>query len=137
MKKISLSLDVIAAIIAVTILQACANTAGTQCVCEKPTLTPASGPAAIVIIQTATMGASLRYTLNGSTPTGGTSGHGTPIAAQSGSVPGPLVFGKIGRASCRESPRRLGARFLLSRRELARGRTRRVSIVPRVRRIKV
>ncbi|PYK15059.1 MAG: hypothetical protein DME64_08275 [Verrucomicrobia bacterium] len=98
MKKITLSLDVIAAIIAVTILQACANTAGTQCVCEKPTLTPASGPAAIVIIKTATMGASLRYTLNGSTPTGGTSGHGTPIAAQSGSVPGPLVFGRTLKA---------------------------------------
>ena len=97
MKKITLSLDVIAAIIAVTILQACANTAGTQCVCEKPTLTPASGPAAIVIIKTATMGASLRYTLNGSTPTGGTSGHGTPIASDSGDVPVPFVFGRTMR----------------------------------------
>jgi hypothetical protein len=85
MKKIILSFAVLAAIIAVTIPQA---GAGTQC--AKPTLTPSgySGTArnATVTIKTATAGAYLRYTLDGSTPTGGSSGHGTRIAAASGKV---------------------------------------------------
>ena len=101
MKKITLSFDVLAAIIAVTILQACASPAGTQCVCATPTLTPPSGngPAGssiTVTIRTTTTGAYLRYTLDGSTPTCGSSGHGTTIPAQSGSVPVPIptVFGR-------------------------------------------
>jgi hypothetical protein len=85
MKKITLSFAVLAAIIAVTIPQA---GAGTQC--AKPTLTPSgySGTVrnATVTIKTATAGAYLRYTLDGSTPTGGSSGHGTLIAAASGKV---------------------------------------------------
>ena len=39
-----------------------------------------------VTIKTATTGAYLRYTLDGSTPTGGPTGHGTLIAAASGKV---------------------------------------------------
>jgi hypothetical protein len=95
MKKITLSFDVLAVIIAVTILQACATTAGlTQC--ATPTLTPqsASGPAGSsirVMISTATLGAKLRYTTDGSKPT---STHGTLIAAESGSAPIPCVFGR-------------------------------------------
>ena len=81
--------EVLAAIIAVTILQACAATTTTT-QCAKPTLTPPgySGTArnATVTIKTATAGAYLRYTLDGSTPTGGSSGHGTLIAAASGKV---------------------------------------------------
>jgi hypothetical protein len=87
-KKITLSFEVLAAIIAVTILQPCAGTAATQC--AKPTLAPpgVSGPVlnVTVTIKTATTGAYLRYTLDGSTPTGGPSGHGTLIAAASGKV---------------------------------------------------
>ena len=87
MKKITLSFAVLAAIIAVTIPQAGAATT-TQC--AKPTLTPPSynGTArnATVTIKTATAGAYLRYTLDGSTPTGGLSGNGTEIAAASGKV---------------------------------------------------
>jgi len=100
MKKITHSFDVLAAIIAVTILQACASPTGPQCVCATPTLTPpsATAPVTMVLIKTATTGAYLRYTLDGSTPTGGPSGHGTPIAAQSGSIPGPLVFGRTLKA---------------------------------------
>jgi Chitobiase/beta-hexosaminidase C-terminal domain len=94
MKKITFSFEVLAAIIAVTILQACAGTPGTAGVaatqCAKPTLTPPgyNGTArnVTVTIKTATAGAYLRYTLDGSTPTGGSSGHGTRIAAASGKV---------------------------------------------------
>jgi len=89
MKKITLPLEVLATIIAVTILQACAGTTTTT-QCAKPTLTPAGVHAAVhtvtVTIKTATTGANLRYTIDGSTPTGGPSGHGTRIAAASGQV---------------------------------------------------
>ncbi|HET6887826.1 MAG TPA: chitobiase/beta-hexosaminidase C-terminal domain-containing protein [Candidatus Udaeobacter sp.] len=85
MKEITLSFAVLAAIIAVTIPQAGAVTQ-----CAKPTLTPPgySGTArnATVTIKTATAGAYLRYTLDGSTPTGGPSGHGALITAASGKV---------------------------------------------------
>jgi hypothetical protein len=103
MKKITLSFNVLAAIVAVTILQACANTTGgpaTQC--AQPTLTPPGASAAPpgstipVTIRTATTGAYLRYTLDGSIPTCGSSGHGTTIPAESGTVPVPIptVFGR-------------------------------------------
>jgi len=59
--------------------------------CAKPTLTPpgVSGPvhSVTVTIATATTGAYLRYTLDGSTPTGD---HGTKIAAASGQVTFPI-----------------------------------------------
>jgi hypothetical protein len=95
MKKITLSFDVLAAIIAVTILQACANVAGlTQCATPKLDPPGGSGPAGSSIsvrISTATVGAKLRFTTDGSKPT---STHGTLIAAESGSAPIPCVFGR-------------------------------------------
>jgi len=88
MEKITLSFAAVAAIIAMTIPQACVGTAGTQC--ARPTLTPSDASNAItsvtVTIATATSGAYLRYTLDGSTPTGGSSGNGTEIAAAKGEV---------------------------------------------------
>ena len=91
MEKITLSLAAVAAIIALTVLQACASpsgAAGTQC--AKPTLAPADASNSVtsvsVRLATATPGAYLRYTLDGSTPTGGPSGNGTQIAAASGKV---------------------------------------------------
>ena len=91
MKATNFSFTVLAAVIAVTILQPCAATA-TQC--AKPTLTPPGGTFAVrsvtVTIKTATTGAYLCYTLDGSTPTGGPSGHGTKILASSGKVSLPL-----------------------------------------------
>jgi len=88
MEKITLSFAAVAAIIAMTIPQACVGTAGTQC--ARPTLTPSDASNAItsvtVTIATATSGAYLRYTLDGSTPTGGSSGNGTEIAAARGRV---------------------------------------------------
>jgi hypothetical protein len=87
-EKINLSFAVIAAIIAMPILQSCASTTGTQC--AKPTLTPSDATRATtsvtVRIATKTAGAYLRYTLDGSTPTGGSSGNGTQIEAASGKV---------------------------------------------------
>ncbi len=95
MKKITLSFELLAAIIVVTILQACAGAAVmTITQCAKPTLSPpgVSGPvhSVTVTIATATTGAYLRYTLDGSTPTGGSSGHGTKILASSGKVTFPI-----------------------------------------------
>ena len=85
MEKIALSFAPLAAIIAMT---ACASTAGTQC--AKPTLTPpdaANATTSVTVkIATATKGAYLRYTLDGSTPTGGPSGNGTEITASEGRV---------------------------------------------------
>jgi Chitobiase/beta-hexosaminidase C-terminal domain len=85
------SFAALTAIIAMTILQACvgtSGTAGTQC--AKPTLTTSDATNATmsitVRIATKTAGAYLRYTLDGSTPTGGSSGNGTQIAAANGKV---------------------------------------------------
>ena len=84
MKTTIFSFAVLAAIIAVTILQGCAATTTTT-QCAKPTLTPPGYSGTLrsvtVTIKTATTGAYLRYTLDGSTPT---SSHGTRIAAASG-----------------------------------------------------
>lgn len=97
MEKITLPFAVLATIVAITILQACvgaartsatSGAAGTQC--AKPTLTPPDASHAVtsvpVTIRTATEGAYLRYTLDGSTPTGGPSGNGTEITESSGTV---------------------------------------------------
>jgi hypothetical protein len=84
MKTTTFSFALLVAIIAVTVLQGCATTTTTT-QCAKPTLTPSgySGPlnSVTVTIKTATTGAYLRYTLDGSTPT---SSHGTLIPAVSG-----------------------------------------------------
>src|SRR5216117_3482834 len=101
MEKITLSLAAVAAIIALTVLQACASpsgAAGTQC--AKPTLTPADASHAVasvsVTIATVTSGAYLRYTLDGSTPPGCSSGNGTQIAAAKGKVTVEFGFGSRG-----------------------------------------
>ena len=68
MKKITLSFQLMAAIIAVTILQVCAGTAAAG-QCAKPTLTPpssGSGSPVSVALYTATSGAYLVYRLNDS-----------------------------------------------------------------------
>ena len=88
MQKITLSFAALAAIIAIT---ACVGTSGTASrQCAKPTLTPPDATHVItfatVTIATTTAGAYLRYTLDGSTPTGGSSGNGTEIPASSGTV---------------------------------------------------
>ena len=90
MENVTFSFAALVAIIAIAI-QACvgtAGTAGTQC--AKPTLTPSDATNGItfvtVRIATVTPGAYLRYTLDGSTPTGGSSGNGTEITASRGEV---------------------------------------------------
>jgi Chitobiase/beta-hexosaminidase C-terminal domain len=94
MQRIIVSLEVLAAIIAMTILHACAGMEGMRC--AKPTLTPPSARGRVntlkVTIKTATKRAYLRYTLDGSTPT---AGHGTRIKASSGKV--TFRFGRRGR----------------------------------------
>ena len=91
MEKTILSFAALAASIIMTILQGCAGTAGkagTQC--AKPTLIPSDATSATssvtVRITTRTEGAYLRYTLDGSTPSGGPAGNGTQIAASSGKI---------------------------------------------------
>jgi chitobiase/beta-hexosaminidase-like protein len=90
-KKISVSFATLTAIIAMVIAQGCVSTAGTAATrCAKPTLTPSDATAATtsvtVKIATKTAGAYLRYTLDGSTPTGGPSGNGEEIEAASGKI---------------------------------------------------
>jgi hypothetical protein len=98
MVKIVLSFATLAAIIAMT---ACANTSGTAATqCAKPTLTPPDASntttSVTVTIATATKGAYLRYTLDGSTPTGGSSGNGTEIMASKGTVLVEFGVGSVG-----------------------------------------
>ena len=96
MNKIIVSFAVLAALLAVTILQGCATTALTQC--ATPTLSPSggSGPGGdriTVKITTATVGAYLRWTDDGSIPT---PSHGTEIQAASGDA--ITVYGRTLRA---------------------------------------
>src|SRR5262245_19818578 len=91
MEKTIPSFAELAAIIIMTILEGCAGTtgkAGKQC--AKPTLIPSDATTAklyvTVRITTRTTGAYLRYTLDGSTPTGGPAGNGTQIEAVSGKI---------------------------------------------------
>jgi hypothetical protein len=91
MEKIKLWFAALAGIIVMMTPQGCVGTAGTAgAQCAKPTLTPSDASNAItsvtVKIATTTQGAYLRYTLDGSTPTGGSSGNGTEITASSGTV---------------------------------------------------
>jgi hypothetical protein len=95
-EKIILSFAALAAMVAMTILEGCVGTPGTSGTqCAKPTLTPSDASNAItsvtVTIATATQGAYLCYTLDGSTPTGGSSGNGTQIEAARGTV--TVTFG--------------------------------------------
>jgi len=81
----------LAAIIAITILQSCAGTAGTATTqCAKPALIAPDATSATLYVRvritTKTAGAYLRYTLDGSTPTGGREGNGTQIEAASGNI---------------------------------------------------
>ena len=112
MKKITLSFGVRTAIIAVTILQACATT-GTPTQCAPPTVTGPLGTSLAVynhwppphhpclfgfqVTIATTYGARLRYTTDGSTPTGGPSGHGMPIPGRSG--PAYILFGWSGKTT--------------------------------------
>src|SRR5215469_542953 len=91
MERPILSFAALAVIIIITILQGCVWTAGNAVTqCAKPTLIPSDATAAtlyvMVRITTRTEGAYLRYTLDGSTPTGGPSGNGTQIEAASGKI---------------------------------------------------
>ena len=91
MEKTILSFAALAASIIMTILQGCVGTAGKAATqCAKPTLIPSDATSATlyvtVRITTRTEGAYLRYTLDGSTPTGGPAGNGTQVAASSGKI---------------------------------------------------
>ena len=91
MEKTILSFAAWPAIIVMMILQGCVGTAGKAGMqCAKPSLIPSDATTATlyvtVRITTRTEGAYLRYTLDGSTPTGGPAGNGTEIAAASGKI---------------------------------------------------
>ena len=91
MERITLWIGALVAIITMTIVQGCVGTGGTPVTqCAKPTLTPSDATSATmsvtVRIATKTPGAYLRYTLDGSMPTSGSSGNGTQIEAASGKV---------------------------------------------------
>jgi hypothetical protein len=98
MEKITFPFAALAAIVAMTACVGIARTAATQC--AKPTLAPSDATHAVtsvtVTIRTATAGAYLRYTLDGSTPTSGSSGNGTEITASSGTVSVELGLGPGG-----------------------------------------
>ena len=91
MHKIILSFTASVGIIGLVTQQACVSTAvkaSTQC--AKPTLIPSDATSATLYVRvritTKTAGAYVRYTLDGSTPTGGPSGNGTEIPAASGEI---------------------------------------------------
>jgi Fn3 associated len=91
MGKITLSFAALTVIIAMMIPQGCVGMPGTAATqCAKPALTPSDATRATtcvtVRIATKTAGAYLRYTLDGSIPTGGPAGNGTQIPAPSGKV---------------------------------------------------
>src|SRR4029078_2723064 len=91
MEKPILSFAALAAIIIMTILQGCVGTAGkADMACAKPTLIPSDATSATLYVRvritTRTAGAYLRYTLDGSTPTGGPAGNGTQIPEAKGKV---------------------------------------------------
>lgn len=91
MQDVRFSFDVLITIVAMAILQACAGASSNVATqCAKPTLTPSDATRATtsvtVKITTRTPGAYLRYTLDGSTPVGGSSGNGTEITAASGRI---------------------------------------------------
>lgn len=95
MDKVTFLFAALTTIVAMTILQACAGTPGCAATqCAKPTLTPSDATRAttsvMVRIATKTPGACLRYTLDGSTPTGGPSGNGTQITTASGKISFPV-----------------------------------------------
>ena len=86
--RIGLRVAALAVVMAMKIAQGCVGTAGAPAPqCAKPTLIPSDATAATmsvtVRIATKTAGAYLRYTLDGSTPGGGSSGNGTLIEAAS------------------------------------------------------
>jgi Fn3 associated len=89
--KITLSFVPLVAIVAMLMLQGCVATSGSSGTqCAKPSLTPSDATSATVYvtvrITTKTAGAYLRYTLDGSTPTGGPQGNGTQIEAGNGKI---------------------------------------------------
>jgi chitobiase/beta-hexosaminidase-like protein len=85
------------AVVALTILSACAQMAVTTD-CATPTLTPGPGTYAagllMVTVETKTVGAYLSWTLDGTQPT---PTHGNIIKAQIGRVPIQCVFGRTMR----------------------------------------
>ena len=91
-----------AALAVIIAMTACASTGGNAATqCAKPTLTPPDAGNTItsvtVTIATSTKGAYLRYTLDGSTPTAGSSGNGTEITASKGTVLVEFGVGPVGR----------------------------------------
>src|SRR5262245_36500651 len=96
MNRMAFSFEILVAIIAAAILQACPSLPLTQC--EKPTLDPAggSGPAGQQIsvkIKTTTIGASLSWTDDNTPPS---QSHGHIIQASSGDA--LTVYGRTLRA---------------------------------------
>lgn len=114
MKKITFWFEVIAAIIAVAILQACTSTSigtttGGKCQCETPSLDPSSvtdhvGKIVMVTLKTNTPGAKVRWRLTGIVPNNGST------QGQTGTVPVKIeVFGRTMTATaykpgCADSP---------------------------------
>jgi len=114
MKKITLWFEVIAAIIAVAILQACTTTTTTgKCQCEQPTLNPSSAHATVdtpvtVRLKTNTPGAKVRYKVTGIPPITGST------TAESGTITFRIqVYGRTLTATaykpgCADSPPAVG-----------------------------
>jgi hypothetical protein len=114
MKKVTLSFQVLAAMITVAILQACAATTTTgKSQCKTPTLNPSGvtdhvGDTITVRLKTDTLGAKVRYMLTGTTTTTGSTSSETGTVTFQIEVFGRTLTATAYKPGWTDSPSKVG-----------------------------